>query len=67
MGYEVSSIFLHSLKDNKRYKMSIPNEHNIQEFENLLNKIYQHRIEEPFQQIITKCNQCIYSTLCDVN
>ncbi len=67
MGYEVSSLFLHSLKDNKRYPIQIPSQKDIQEFEELLSKIYKHRVEETFQQNIKKCERCVYNTLCDIN
>ncbi len=67
MGYEVSSIYLHSLKDNKRYHIAIPDERGKQEFENLLDKIYKYRVQAPFQQSIKKCERCVYSTLCDIN
>ena len=67
MGYEVSSIFLHSLKDNKRYQIQIPDEGDKEEFEKLLNEIYTYRVEASFQQSIKKCRQCVYHTLCDIN
>ena len=67
MGYAVSSLFLHSLKDNKRYPVPVPQEGDIKEFERLLNRIDRYHVEEPFQQNIKKCNQCVYRTLCDIN
>ena len=67
MGYEVSSIYLHSLKDNKRYPILIPDEPEVQEFENILERLNDYRLEEPFQQNINKCNQCVYNPLCDIN
>ena len=67
MGYPVESIFLHSLKDNKRYGIPIPGEFEIQEFCDLLQRIESYSLEAPFQQNIRKCRNCIYNTLCDIN
>ncbi len=67
MGYEVKKIFLHSLKDNKRYVITIPKKDEIEEFESLLERIWQYRLEHRFQQNPKKCRQCIYNTLCDIH
>ncbi len=66
MGYQVKSIILHSLKDNKRYPIKIPMKVQTKEFEDLLEQFYAYRIEEPFEQNPNKCEKCVYSTLCDI-
>ena len=39
MGFEVKSLWLHSLQDNKRYQIDLPNKTEVKEFEELLKKI----------------------------
>ena len=67
MGCQVDTIFLHSLKNNKRYSIPVPGEAETQEFLELLEKIRSYSLESPFSQNIQKCRNCIYNTLCDIN
>ena len=67
MGYQPTALFLHSLKDNKRYPIPLPSETDIQEFEGLLTKIKKYRLAEPFDQNPVKCEKCVYRPLCDIN
>ena len=66
MGYEVESIYLHSLKTNKRFKIEIPNEIEIKKFEDILLQMKQYSLGKPFSQNINKCNKCVYNPLCDI-
>lgn len=45
MGYEVKSLFIHSLEDNKRYEISLPNLHDIRQFEKIINKMKSFELE----------------------
>lgn len=66
MGYEVKKLFFHSLADNKRYEVSIPNDEERAVFENHLQKIRNFHVENKnFVANKTKCERCIYAELCD--
>ncbi len=65
MGYKVKRIFLHSLSDNKRYPIKLPNKDNILSFERLLKDIRSFKLSDDFVSNSEKCSQCIYSELCD--
>ena len=67
MGYPVQSIKLHSLDDNKRYPVVIPDEDNIMQakFESILCAIRSFNLQDPFVANSKKCNHCIYHALCD--
>lgn len=66
MGFQIDSIYLHSLSDNKRYKINIPSKNERAEFEEIIRKI---RNFNPAKDIIvknpSKCARCIYNNLCD--
>lgn len=65
MGYEVQSLFLHSLEDNKRYKIDLPNKEEIAKFEQLVNKIWNYDIlKDKDETNPQKCAKCIYNNLC---
>ena len=66
MGYSVSALFFHSLIDNKRYPVSIPGPAELSRLEKLVCQIRSFALEAPFQQNQKKCQQCIYSPLCDI-
>lgn len=66
MGYRVNKIFFHSLSDNQRYPVPLPNQKDIQEFESLIQQIRDFDLHtKGFQQNKEKCRNCIYSQLCD--
>jgi CRISPR-associated protein Cas4 len=67
MGYVVEKLAFHSLIDNKRFPVQVPGENEIKEFENLLAKIRNFSLNEPFEVNINKCEQCVYSNLCDLS
>lgn len=65
MGYEVQNLALHSLEDNKRYKIEIPNEKDLANLENLIHSINEYDVEEDskFWHFETKDNNTIYQEL----
>ncbi len=67
MGYEVKEICVHSLSDNKRYKINLPKEKEIAEFEQHLGAIRDFNLNAEFSQNAEKCKKCIYAQLCDYN
>jgi CRISPR-associated protein Cas4 len=65
MGYEVKKLFLHSLKDNKRYEIPLPNEEEKQKFATLVQEVQDFSLHTPFTPNSEKCKNCIYAGLCD--
>ena len=63
MGYEVKRLFLHSLSDNKRYKISLPDKKEIAEFENTLEKMRNFGPEDIARHSCLHCQNNIYSPL----
>lgn len=49
MGFEVKKLFLHSLSDNKRYEVKMPNSQEVNEFEATLEKIRNYDLEKESQ------------------
>lgn len=66
MGYEVKHLKLYSKKSNKSYPISLPNNNDIFEFENIIREIRDFSLEASFDQNPQKCKKCIYNTLCDI-
>lgn len=66
MEYEVKELFLHSLQDNKRYQIKLPDTDSTASFEALIKAINNFDPEEKgFTQNPEKCRHCIYNQLCD--
>lgn len=66
MGYEVTKLFLHSLKDNKRYPVDLPAANALLEFNVLLSRMHIFRVTQSgFVANPEKCARCIYRELCD--
>jgi CRISPR-associated protein Cas4 len=65
MGFEVKKMFLHSLSDNTRYPIKLPDQKEIQEFEAVLNKIRNYDLESESRNWKTEKidDQTIYSSL----
>jgi CRISPR-associated protein Cas4 len=64
MGYPVKHMFLHSLKDNKKYPVHYGGKE-LYEFEKVLTSMRQFDIGQSNpQQNKNKCEQCIYRELC---
>lgn len=68
MSFGVEKIFLHSLKDNKRYNIPLPNDVEMKKFNKLVEDIKNFSFKN-IERIVNKnkCNNCIYSELCIVN
>ncbi|MFI3291821.1 MAG: type V CRISPR-associated protein Cas4 [Opitutales bacterium] len=66
MGYEIEALKLYSLKDNKTYSISIPENKEIDEFESIINNMNNFSLEDEFYTNPKKCNHCIYNVLCDL-
>ncbi len=66
MGFGVDSLCLHSLDDNKRYNLPIPDDATIKKFEGHLLQVKKFNLLDSFQQIEGKCRECIYNPLCDI-
>ncbi|KKQ36154.1 MAG: hypothetical protein US52_C0007G0009 [candidate division WS6 bacterium GW2011_GWA2_37_6] len=68
MGYKVKKLVIHSVSDNKRYNIPLPDEEDISKFEELISQV---RIFDPFVKIDfiseKKCKKCIYYPLCDIS
>lgn len=67
MGYTVKELLIHSLKDNKRYKIPIPETSETAKFEALIEKIHTFnlRVSTDVEISPQKCVRCIYSPLCE--
>lgn len=67
MGYEVHSIVIHSMTDNKNYHILLPEQDSImfEKFENTINAIHNFKLENFIQENKEKCKNCIYEPACD--
>jgi len=63
MGYKVEKLFLHSLEDNKRYKIYIPNKNEIKKFEKVLSDINSFDISKVKNHKCLKCELSVYGVL----
>ncbi len=68
MGYEVKSMKLYSLDDNKSYSVALPHDDPPRQldFEQLIYELKTFDLSAPFVANPNKCTHCIYSQLCDV-
>jgi CRISPR-associated protein Cas4 len=64
MGYEVKSMQLYSLSDNKKYEVDLPDKEETGKFEEIIKQIKDFDIAKSFEQNPAKCVQCIYRELC---
>jgi len=65
-NYEVKKLFLHSLSDNKRYEINIPNKKEQDEFEDVLKRMRSFSFNtHPPVLSNKKCENCIYFNLCN--
>lgn len=67
MGYKVNKISLHSIIDNKNYKIPLPEEHKamFQKFRDTVKAMHEFQLEDFVQDNILKCQNCIYEPACD--
>lgn len=64
MGYEVKSLAIQSLADNKRYKISLPDAQETAKFEELIEAMKNYWPSPPENKNPAKCAQCVYKPLC---
>lgn len=67
MGYQVEELEMYSMDDNKKYKISLPeqDEKMKKKFEETVFKLRTFNLEEFQQTNEEKCKKCIYETACD--
>jgi CRISPR-associated protein Cas4 len=63
MGYDVQKLILRSLLDNKNYEISLPNEDDIQQFEEIIKCIRNFNSEDLLYHSCPRCSNSIYSVL----
>lgn len=67
MGFHVSSMFLYSQKDNKKYAVPLPGEEEIREFELILSEMRSYSLaDSPLTVNPGKCGHCNYREICDI-
>lgn len=67
MGYMINEIKLHSLEDNKTYKVNLPEDDIIMKnkFIELIKNIHEFKLDNFKQSNKKKCENCIYEPSCD--
>lgn len=66
MGYTVKELYFHSLSDNKRIKIPLPNQENKERLKEVIKEMNNFSLEnKDFSQNPKKCQMCIYKELCD--
>lgn len=63
MGYEVEKLYLHSLEDNKRYEVPIPDDGERARFEKTLNEMRAFDMMKVREHSCPRCAQSIYGPL----
>jgi len=64
MGYDIQSLTIHSLEDNKNHGVNIPAGVELQKFEKTLKNMRNFNMNTKVITNCAKCNQCIYRVLC---
>ena len=66
MGYEIKSLCFHSLSDNRRIEVDLPDEEDKEKLKKIILEMKNFDLEDPnFSQNPNKCKMCIYRQLCD--
>lgn len=66
MGYEVESLCLYSMEDNKRYMIPLPSHDDTKDLKVLIQQYKEFDAQTSvFQPVKKKCTHCIYKDLCD--
>lgn len=67
MGYEVESIRIHSIEENKNYEVPLPDDDKSMKdkFETIIKQMRTFNINDFVQDNIEKCKHCIYEPACD--
>lgn len=63
MGYEVTALYVHSLEDNKRYRVAVPKKKEREEFENVLQQIQKFGPSDMQNHSCERCSKSIYGAL----
>ncbi len=63
MGFEVKKLVLRSLEDNKVYSVPVPKKKEIEEFEKLVNLIWNFDPEKLINHRCSRCRESIYGAL----
>jgi CRISPR-associated exonuclease Cas4 len=66
MWFKVEKIQLYSLKTNKKFDIELPKWEELKKFKTFLQKYQNFNIKQFKQKNPTKCQMCIYRTLCDI-
>ncbi len=65
MGYQIDALRIHSLTDNKRYSVPMPEADDVYEFEKLIDSIRDFDISKSHILVNSaKCAECVYKPLC---
>ena len=69
MGFSIENLALYDLTHNKTYPILPPNENKemVEKFEKLIDDIQNYSLYEAFTPLQSKCENCIYSNLCDMS
>lgn len=62
-GHEVKSLKIHSLSDNKRYPIPLPNKEELEIFLNVLKEMINYNPEKHINHECPKCSMSIYKDL----
>lgn len=66
MWYNIQSLWIYSVKDNKKYRIYKPSTKQLLAFEKVLNKYRKFDLfQKNWRQNTEKCKKCIYRELCD--
>ena len=66
MWYNIQSLWIYSVKDNKKYRIYKPSTNQLLAFEKVLKKYRKFDLlQSHWQQNTQKCLKCIYRELCD--
>ena len=66
MWYNVKSLWIYSVKDNKKYRIYKPSTNGLLDFEEFLKKYRKFDLlQKNWRQNTQKCLKCIYRELCD--
>lgn len=65
MGIDVENLYIHSLSDNKRYAIPLPDHSEQTLFENIIKQMHEYSTVESVHEVNKKkCEMCIYRQLC---
>lgn len=65
MGCKVTSLRIHSKKDNKIFNVPLPTPEDEERLSSIIGEMRSFRMEAPFVANERKCCKCIYKELCD--